>query len=327
MALNFPDSPGIGSVFTDTTSGFSWEWTGAVWKSFTPAAAQNIKNLDDVSGSFDNSTQTFNLTIGGVTYYPRAANMLQISLGGIIQEPDTDYTVDFANGTITFTTAPNVGLDFFGVVRGTAVAIDYANDGNVQNKQNYTATEGQTAFTFSAGYTSGYLNVYRNGVKLRSTDFTETSSTVFTLNTPAQENDEIEAIGYVVASIVTTQGQFQNINVTGIITSTSVSTGNIVSSGIITAQDFDALSDINFKENVITVNNALLKVEQLRGVKFDWKESGNPSYGVIAQELEQVLPELVHGNDIKTVNYNGIIGVLIEAIKELKSEIKDLNSQ
>jgi hypothetical protein len=116
------------------------------------------------------------------------------------------------------------------------------------------------------------------------------------------------------------------INVTGIITSTSVSTGNVVSSGIVTAQDFDALSDINYKENINTVNNALLKVEQLRGVKFDWKESGNPSYGVIAQELEQVLPELVHGNDPKTVNYNGIIGVLIEAIKELKAEVEELKN-
>ena len=116
------------------------------------------------------------------------------------------------------------------------------------------------------------------------------------------------------------------INVTGIITSTSLSTGNVVSSGIVTAQDFDSLSDINFKENVTTVNNALLKVEQLRGVKFDWKESGTPSYGVIAQELEQVLPELVHGNDPKTVNYNGIIGVLIEAIKELKAEVEELKN-
>jgi len=116
------------------------------------------------------------------------------------------------------------------------------------------------------------------------------------------------------------------INVTGIVTSTSVSTGNINSSGIVTAQDFDALSDINYKENINTVNNALLKVEQLRGVKFDWKESGLPSYGVIAQELEQVLPELVHGNDPKTVNYNGIIGVLIEAIKELKAEVEELKN-
>ena len=116
------------------------------------------------------------------------------------------------------------------------------------------------------------------------------------------------------------------INVTGIVTSTRLSTGNVVSSGIVTAQDFDALSDINYKENINTVNNALNKVEQMRGVKFDWKESGLPSYGVIAQELQEVLPELVHGNDPKTVNYNGIIGVLIEAIKELKAEIEELKS-
>ena len=116
------------------------------------------------------------------------------------------------------------------------------------------------------------------------------------------------------------------IRVTGVVTSTSVSTGNIISSGIVTAQDFDALSDINYKENVTTVNNALDKVDQLRGVRFDWKESGLPSYGVIAQELQEVLPELVHGNDPKTVNYNGIIGVLIEAIKELKAEVEELKN-
>ena len=116
------------------------------------------------------------------------------------------------------------------------------------------------------------------------------------------------------------------INVTGITTSTSVSTGNVVSSGIVTAQDFDALSDINYKENINTVNNALDKVDHLRGVRFDWKESGLPSYGVIAQELQEVLPELVHGNDPKTVNYNGIIGVLIEAIKELKVEVEELKN-
>jgi len=96
--------------------------------------------------------------------------------------------------------------------------------------------------------------------------------------------------------------------------------------GVATATDFDALSDINYKKNINTVNDALLKVDQLRGVKFDWKESGLPSYGVIAQELQEVLPELVHGNDPKTVNYNGIIGVLIEAIKELKAEVEELKS-
>jgi len=96
--------------------------------------------------------------------------------------------------------------------------------------------------------------------------------------------------------------------------------------GVVTATDFNSLSDANYKENVATVDSALSKVDQLRGVKFDWRESGLPSYGVIAQELQEVLPELVHGNDPKTVNYNGIVGVLIEAIKELKAEVEELKS-
>ena len=102
---------------------------------------------------------------------------------------------------------------------------------------------------------------------------------------------------------------------------------NVLIAGVCTAQDFNSLSDINYKENVNTVESALEKVNQLRGVKFDWKESGLPSYGVIAQELEKVLPELVHGSDPKTVNYNGIIGVLIEAIKELSKEVSDLKEK
>ena len=106
----------------------------------------------------------------------------------------------------------------------------------------------------------------------------------------------------------------------------NINAGGIRVTGVATAQDFDALSDIRYKENINTVESALSKVDQLRGVKFDWKESGLPSYGVIAQELEEVLPELVHGYDPKTVNYNGIIGVLIEAIKELKAEVEELKN-
>ena len=238
MAIQFPNSPGIGSVFTDTDAGFSYEWTGVVWKSFTPAAANNIKELDDISSSFDNSTTTFNLTTGGAAYQPRNAAMLQISLGGVIQEPSTDYTV--STSTITFTTAPNAGLDFFGVVRGTAVAIDYANDGNVQTKQEFTATEGQTSFTVTGGYTSGYIDVFRNGVRLAADDFTDTSGTAIVLTVPAQADDLIEVVKYNVASVVVTQGNFTNLNVSGIVTASSFQgnvTGNLT--GDVNAATFD----------------------------------------------------------------------------------------
>ena len=95
---------------------------------------------------------------------------------------------------------------------------------------------------------------------------------------------------------------------------------NLNVSGIVTANDFNSTSDINLKTNIHQIEDSLSKVIQIRGVTFDWKESNRSSAGVIAQEVEKVLPELVSGGDTKTVNYNGITGALIEAIKELKTE-------
>ena len=102
---------------------------------------------------------------------------------------------------------------------------------------------------------------------------------------------------------------------------------NINATGIVTCQSLVETSDRNLKTNIQTVDNALDIVGNLRGVSFDWKSNGNPSYGVIAQELEQVLPELVSDGDPKAVSYNGIIGVLIEAVKELKEEIEELKKK
>jgi hypothetical protein len=106
-----------------------------------------------------------------------------------------------------------------------------------------------------------------------------------------------------------------------------VVSGNANFTGIVTAANFNSTSDLNLKENISTFDNALDVVSQLRGVRFDWKSDNKPSIGVIAQELEEVLPELVTDTNPKTVNYNGIIGVLIEAIKELNAEVENLKSQ
>jgi hypothetical protein len=215
VALNFPSSPTVGQVYTDTTSGFSYEWDGTVWKSYTPASASNIKVLDDISGSFNGSTQTFPLTVSGVSLIPVSAQQLRIVLGGVVQSPGTDYNVSGSN--IVFTTAPDAALEFSGVSLGPSVPISYANDGVIYVRNTYTATAGQTVFAFAQGYTVGYLDVYRNGVRLSSgTDFTATNGTSFTLTVGATSGDEIEAIGYSVTSLVYTNSLFTNINVTGI---------------------------------------------------------------------------------------------------------------
>jgi len=124
-------------------------------------------------------------------------------------------------------------------------------------------------------------------------------------------------------------GHIQYKNSVGIFSGSSnftfdVTTSSVSIAGTCSAANFNSTSDINLKNNIETVANALEIVSNLRGVRFNWKSNNAPSIGVIAQELEQVLPELVTSSDPKTVNYDGIIGVLIEAIKELKTEINNL---
>ena len=88
------------------------------------------------------------------------------------------------------------------------------------------------------------------------------------------------------------------------------------SSGITVTGTVDSASDVILKENIKTIDNALDKVTKLRGVEYDYKENKRHSIGVIAQEVEEVLPELVNGSEQKSVAYGNIAAVLIEAIKE-----------
>jgi hypothetical protein len=94
--------------------------------------------------------------------------------------------------------------------------------------------------------------------------------------------------------------------------------------GTVIAGDINSTSDINLKQDIETINNALDLISNLQGVKFKWRSTKASSIGVIAQELESVLPELVQTKENKSVNYNGLIAVLIEAIKEIKTRVEAL---
>ena len=103
--------------------------------------------------------------------------------------------------------------------------------------------------------------------------------------------------------------------------------GNLLVTGIITATDFNSASDIRLKENIQKIDNPIDKIVKIDGVRFDWKSDNKPSMGVIAQNIEEVLPELVNGEDSKSVNYNGIIGLLIECVKTQQEQIDELNKR
>ena len=81
-----------------------------------------------------------------------------------------------------------------------------------------------------------------------------------------------------------------------------------------------AYSDERLKKNIKTISNALETVKKLRGVSFVRKDFDGKGIGVIAQEIEQVLPEVVVDGEYKSVSYGNIVGLLIEAIKELANK-------
>ena len=101
--------------------------------------------------------------------------------------------------------------------------------------------------------------------------------------------------------------------------------GNMECTGNVTAVSFTANSDIKLKENIVALDDPLEKVLRLQGAEFNWKndETKKKTVGFIAQEVEEVIPEVVHvGNDeIKSLNYNGVVPYLVESIKIQQQEI------
>ena len=83
-----------------------------------PVPGQN-REVDDISSSFNGSTTAFTLQVSGVNVSPESANNILVNLGGVLQNPGTDYTI--AASTLTFTTAPASGLSFFALVLGAGI--------------------------------------------------------------------------------------------------------------------------------------------------------------------------------------------------------------
>lgn len=138
----------------------------------------------------------------------------------------------------------------------------------------------------------------------------------------AVQNDTSTAVTYYV--------QMSSIN-TGTLSTSTVSATKLYftpNNGTLNATTFNSLSDISQKSNVSVISNGLEIVEALRGVTFDWTDGSGGSAGLIAQDVELWLPQLVNiGPDgVKNLNYSGIIGALVEAVKTLSGRVKDLEA-
>jgi hypothetical protein len=220
----------------------------------------------------------------------------------------------------------------------------------------FTATEEQTLFNYT--YKPGFIDVFLNGVRLNSSEFVATNGSSITLMESASVGDVLDIVEYTMGigstgptgsggplstvSTITSNETYYPLIVSGIgsvepyITTTNdyfefnpssgtLTTNQLKIVGVCTATDFNSTSDINLKENVQPINNPLEKITQINGVTFSWKSTKEPSAGVIAQEVEKVFPNIVKDNEkFKNINYNGLIGLLIEGMKEQQKQINTL---
>ena len=116
----------------------------------------------------------------------------------------------------------------------------------------------------------------------------------------------------------------QNLN-----TSDSPTFSALTVSNTCTANTFNATSDATLKTNIEPIENPLAILKKITGVSFDWKNSEGSAEGVLAQDVEQVLPNAVNTDNYgkKSVSYNNLVGVLIEAVKGQQKQINELKEK
>lgn len=202
------------------------------------------------------------------------------------------------------------------------VDIVFEQDGEIRGLTGKTVTLGQTDsyIKINAG-----LKDTNNQVGTATSILVSTGTGVSWTNLPQVESisatNDTSATTHYPVFVAGTGEQ------TARIRTTSVAFSYVPSTGTVTATDFNAASDLKLKKNIKLIEDALNKVKQLNGVTFDWIETNKSSLGIIAQDLEKIFPQLVSNvNEEKVINYNGIIALLIESIKELNEKIEKLEN-
>ena len=99
---------------------------------------------------------------------------------------------------------------------------------------------------------------------------------------------------------------------------------------VLVSGDLNSTSDERLKKNIKPIDNALADICQLEGVTFDWRDTGTQGQGFIAQQVEPIIPDVVNTDEdtgMKSINYVGLIGHLVEAIKTQQTQIDDLKAE
>jgi hypothetical protein len=297
---NVAQRPGTASTgqFRFNTSSNSLEvfdnsrWTSVGVPSFTLITDQQFAG--------DGTTVVFTLTGNATT-----AGTI-VSINGVQQIPVTAYAV--SNTTLTFTEAPEVGDQID--VRVLTTTTSVTSISNLSGNAVVAVSDTSATTTVTGDLTvTGNVNIGGNV----ATNQINNGSSAVQIPT-ANGNVDVKVNGANV-TVWTAQGEYV--------------TGNVSVTGDVIATNFNNTSDARLKANVAPIENAGQVVDALTGVGYDWINGSGHAYGMIAQAVEEVLPEAVHTdeNGIKSVNYNMVIPFLVETVKELRQDIAEIKAQ
>jgi len=305
----------INSVDTSNDSTFA---------SFYTASVNRLNNLETTSGSVNISISNINTQTGSSNTRLTA---LEVSASTALSTNGTQAT------SITNLNTTTASLNTSVTNLNTATS-SYETKGR-------SIVSGSSQITLSS--TTGYGSVLNQAVLTTSTPTfaggTFSSNVTINTNTAGLVLNRTAVTNYNGISLQTAAvsqwfvGMRENLSSNNYIIynengtdalTISKSNSNVTFAGTITEN-----SSVRYKENVETIKYGLDKVLQMRGVTYDKKDNGVKEVGVIAEEIYEVLPEVVLKNEegeIDSVSYGRITAVLIEAIKDLKKEIEDLKA-
>jgi fibronectin-binding autotransporter adhesin len=289
--------------------------------------SNNTVNLDVVGGNTGSPALFrifFQNSDGTTTAGLNVANTGRTHIGSTVEQTDSTFKV---TGTANVTSSLGVGAN-------VNLSTTQLSVGNATVNSTVTSTV----------VTSGSATL--GGLTANATQITITGATTLS------SNGGVGVAGQVLASNGATGAPYwvspyatitddNTTAATRYLTMSGSTSGNITSlfvastdltfnpsSGTLTAVVFSSSSDERTKENIQTIENAAEIVSKLRGVSFNRKNNKSKDYGVIAQEVEKVLPDIVTTDEEgwKKVSYDSIIGVLIEAIKDQQDQINNLKA-
>ena len=301
--------------------------TAAEIRSLIGAGTSSVDGAGTPAITSNGSTPSLNSGIS-------AAEIRSI-IGAGTSSTNTTYT---ASGAVTLTGTNFTHTDTSSYAGTSAVARRYITGITVDTFGHITAVTTGTETNQSFNDTNYYVNAmsFSSG----TLTLTRTDGGTVTQSLDGRYLTSHQSLsGYATESYVTSRGYitgYTEADTLNTVTGRGATTANTIQVGLLRSTgDVVAYysSDERLKDNISLIPNALDKVSKLRGVEFDWNDKQDVyqghDVGVIAQDVQEVLPELVQerADGYLAVKYEKMVGLLIESIKELKTEVDDLKQQ